>query len=180
MKKFIAIVLGCLALFGCSCTDMGATNAVTDYLNQYKNLSDDVLADLDDTINNENLSDKQKDVYKEILKKQYQDIQYEIIDEKYNGDAAVVTAKITVYDLYKAQNDAQNYMKENMTEFYDDEDIYDNSKYLDYKLDQMKKMTDTTTYTIDFNVNKNDDKWTVEQPSQTDLEKIHGIYNYEQ
>ena len=46
-------------------------------------------------------------------------------------------------------------------------------------LDEMKKMTDTTTYTIDFNVNKDDDKWVVEQPSQTDLEKIHGIYNYE-
>lgn len=178
MKKIFALFLGCIFLFGCSCSEMGAKNAVTNYLSQYNNLTDEVLLDLDKVIAGEDFTEEQKNIYKDIIKKQYQDLRYEIVDEKYNGDQAVITAKITVYDLYKAQKDASNYMKENTSEFYDD-NILSNKKYIDYKLDQMKKMNDTTTYTIDFNVTKKGNAWTVEQPSQRDLEKIHGIYNYE-
>ena len=179
MKKIIAMIISCLFLFGCGCSNMGAKNAVKDFLSQYNNLTDDVLEDLDKVALKEDLTEEQRLVYKEIIKKQYQDLKYEIVDEKYNGDEAVITAKITVYDLYKAEKDASLYMKENTEEFYDKNNIYSNKKYIDYKLDQMKKMMDTTTYTIDFNVTKKDDKWIVEQPSTADLEKIHGVYNYE-
>ena len=42
----------------------------------------------------------------------------------------------------------------------------------------MQKNTETITYTIYFNVEKNDDDiWQVTELSQDDLEKIHGIYN---
>ena len=41
----------------------------------------------------------------------------------------------------------------------------------------MQKNTDTISYTINFNVEKNeDDVWQVTEISQSDLEKIHGIY----
>ena len=179
MKKIISILLISLFLFGCSCFDMGAKNAVTDYLSQYNNLTDDVLDDLDKVTSGEDFTTEEQDRYKEIMKKQYQDLKYEIVNEKYNGDQAIITVKITVYDLYKANKDAYKYMTENTEEFYDKNNIYSNKKYIDYKLDQMQKMMDTTIYTIDFNVVKKDGKWIVEQPSNTDLEKIHGIYNYE-
>ncbi len=178
MKKFITIIICSLFLFGCSCSDMGAKNAVTDYLSQYNNLSEEVLDDLDKVSSGEEFNDKQRELYKEIIKKQYQDLKYEIVDEKYNGDQAIITAKITVYDLYKAQKDASLYMNEHVEGFYDKNNIYSNKKYLDYKLEQMKKMTDTTMYTIDFEVVKKDGNWIVEQPSTADLEKIHGIYDY--
>lgn len=178
MKRIVIIIVCSLFLFGCSCSDMVAKNAVTDYLNQYNNLSEDVLDDLEEMVAKEDLTSEQKEKYKSILKKQYQDLKYEIVSEKYNGDDATITVKITVYDLYKAQKEASQYMKDNIEEFYSD-DLYDNSTYIDYKLDMMKKMNETTIYTIDFNVTKKDHKWIVTQPSDSDLEKIHGIYNYE-
>ena len=178
MKKIIMMIMCSLFLFGCSCSDMGAKNAVTDYLSQYNNLSEDVLDDLEEMVAKEDLNSEQKDKYKSIIKKQYQDMKFEIIDEKYNGDDATITVKITVYDLYKAQKEASSYMKDNIEEFYSD-DLYDNSAYVDYKLDLMKKTNETTMYTIDFHLTKNNHKWKIVQPSDSDLEKIHGIYNYE-
>ena len=112
------------------------------------------------------------------MEKQYQDLSYKINNEEYNGDNAEVEVTITVYDLYKAQTDAATYLSNNLEEFNGTNGSYDNEKYMDYKLEQMKKMTDTVEYTIDFKVKKVDDKWVVEQLSTEDLEKIHGIYNY--
>lgn len=177
MKKIIIAILSCILLVGCG--DMKVKNAVSDYLNQYKNLSDEVLADLDRVINEEDFNEAEKEKYRDIMKKQYQDMQYEIVDEKYNGDAAVITAKITVYDFYKVEKEANLYMKDNIEEFFDTRDIYSNEKYIDYKLDRMNETIERITYTIDFNVKKKDSKWIVEQPTTMDLEKIHGIYNYE-
>jgi len=50
---------------------------------------------------------------------------------------------------------------------------------MDYKLDKMKDTTTKVDYTIIFTVTKEDDKYKVEQLSDADLEKIHGIYDYE-
>ncbi|MDE6285240.1 MAG: hypothetical protein K2M17_05790 [Bacilli bacterium] len=183
MKKVVAsiiVVISCIFLVGCSCNNRTAKNAVEDFLDQYRNLSASVLADLENVIENENLSSEQEDKYREILKKEYSDLKYEILDETYDGESAVVKTKITVYNLYKAQSDAALYLNNNMDEFKDDEGNYDNKKYLDYKLDQMKKVTDTVEYTIEFRCTKNDnDNWEVNELTKEDLEKIHGIYNYD-
>ena len=51
---------------------------------------------------------------------------------------------------------------------------------MDYKLDQMQKNNDTVEYTINFNLTKDDNgNWQITELSQEDLEKIHGIYNYD-
>ncbi|MBQ6686951.1 MAG: hypothetical protein IJN03_00315 [Bacilli bacterium] len=179
MKKIFIMVVSCLLLVGCSLTEEKASDAVKKYLHQYNNLGDIVLADIATLVDSEELNDEQKKVYEDVLKKQYQDLSYEIVNEEYNGDTAEVEVNITVYDLYKAQTDAATYLSNNLDEFNDETGSYDNEKYLDYKLEQMKKTTDTVEYTIDFVVTKNDDKWVVAQPSTDDLEKIHGIYNYD-
>lgn len=179
IKKILAIVIGSLMLFGCMKNN--ASDAVKDYLDQYRNLSSSVLDELDALTLGELLSEDQKEVYKDIMKKQYQNLKYEIVDESYDGDEANISVKITVYDLYKVQKDANAYMNNNMTRFYDENNVYDNTKYLDYKLEQMKNYTETVDYTINFNVLKDDNgKWTLVQPSEADLEKIHGIYNYDE
>ena len=184
MKKIIAsltIVMSCLLLVGCGCTKKTAKGAVEEFLDQYKNLSASVLSDLEKVIEQENFQDTQEEKYRDILKKQYSDLKYEILDETYDGDTAIVRVKITVYDLYKAQADAATYLNGNMDEFKDESGNYDNNLYLDYKLDQMKKVTDTVEYTIEFNLIKSEnDNWKVNELSNSDLEKIHGIYNYDE
>lgn len=183
MKKIIAsvmILISSIFLVGCSCTNKTAKDAVKDFLEQYKNLSASVLTDLEGVIKKENLNSEQEDKYRDILKKEYSDLKYEILDENYDGDNAVVKAKIIVYNLYKAQSNAAVYLNENINEFKDEAGNYDNNKYLDYKLDEMKKVTDTVEYTIEFNCTKNNKgNWEVNELSNADLEKIHGIYNYD-
>lgn len=183
MKKFLislTLIMSSIFLVGCGINNKTAKNAVEDFLDQYKNLSASVLTDLEQVIKQENLNDEQQDKYREILKKEYSDLKYEILDETYDGDTAIVKTKIIVYNLYKAQSDAAIYLNNNMDEFKNDAGEYDNNKYLDYKLDEMKKVKDTVEYTIEFNCKKNDKgNWEVNELSNSDLEKIHGIYNYD-
>lgn len=182
MKKVykVLLVVGiCLVLAGCGCMKKTAKGAVQDYLNQYKNLSSNVISSMDDVVNGENLTDSQKEKYRDILKRQYQDLKYEITSEKYDGDNATVEVKITVYDLYKVQKDANNYLTNSGDEFKEN-GIYSNDLFMNYKLDKMKKVTDTVEYNITFNVTKDDKgNYKVNDLSNSDLEKIHGVYNYD-
>ena len=177
MVVFVALLL----FAGCSCMNMTAKGRVEEFLDQYRNLSANVLGDLDEVVDSETeLDDSQKDKYRDILKKQYTDLNYEIVDETYDGDTALVEVKITVYDLYKVQKEASEYLNNNSEEFSDENGSYDSKKFMDYKLDAMQKTTDTVEYTINFNLTKDDkDNWQITELSQSDLEKIHGIYNYE-
>ena len=168
-----------LFVVGCSCNNDKASDAVEKYLNEYKGLSDNVLKDVDKLIEKEELEDKHKDTYKEVMKKQYRDLNYTIENEAYDGDEAKVTVKITVYDLYKVEKDAREHLDKNQDDFLTD-GIYDAKKYLEYKLDKMKDVNETISYNIVFKVIKTDGKWQVEQPNEETLEKIHGIYNYEE
>ena len=59
--KLLTVVVVLLSLVGCGCMKKTAKGAVQDYLNQYKNLSSNVINDMDTVINNENLTDNQKD-----------------------------------------------------------------------------------------------------------------------
>ena len=182
MKKILlifSILFLTLGLVGCSCSNDVASDAVEDYLNDYKSLSEKVLKDLNDLVSKEDLNDKQKEVYKEVVKRQYRDLNYTIENEDYDGDTASVTVKITVYDLYKSEKEASDYLNDKPDEFLTD-GVYDNSKYLDYKLDLMHKAKDTITYNIVIKTTKIDGKWQVEQPNDEVLEKIHGIYNYDE
>lgn len=177
--KLLLVVGICLVLAGCGCMKKTAKASVQDYLNQYKNLSSNVISSMDDVVNDENLTDSQKEKYRDILKRQYQDLKYEIVSEKYDGDNATVEVKITVYDLYKVQKDANNYLTNNGDEFKEN-GVYSNDLFMNYKLDKMKKVTDTVEYNITFNVTKDDKgNYKVNDLSNSDLEKIHGVYNYD-
>ena len=168
MKKVVSVIsilVISLIMVGCSCMKTTAKGAVESFLDQYRNLSSSVITDMDEVVDKE---------------KQYSDLKYEIIDESYDGDTAVVESKITVYDLYKVQKEATEYLNDNPNEFNDENGQYDSVKFMDYKLEQMKKNNDTVEYTIKFNLTKDENgNWQVTEISQDDLEKIHGIYNYE-
>lgn len=176
MKKIITIFIMLLILTGCG----GNTpkGAVDNYLKKYRNLDSSVLIDLEDIVKKENLNKEQEDKYRDVLKKQYKDLSFEIVEEEYNDNVSYVTVKVSVYDLYKAQSDASKYLSNNPEKFYNDNNEYDNNKFLDYKLEEMKNMTDRVEYNVTFTVTKENDKYIVEQPSEEVLQKIHGIYNY--
>ena len=146
MKKILIIFLTfILLLTGCSKDQ--AANAVRHYLDKFNNHDGEVLKELDKLIASENLTEDQAKVYKEIMKKQYTDLKYVIVDEKYNGDEAVVIAKITVYDLYGVQKEADSYLETHQSEFLDSEKKFDHNLFLDYKLEQMKRVNKKVDYT---------------------------------
>ncbi len=178
MKKIIIFLVTLSMVVGCACQTDKASDAVKEYLTKYNNQDEKVLTGLEDIIEEEKLTETQGEKYKEVMMKQYKDLSYKITNETYNGDEATVTAKITVYDLYNAQKEAEEYQNNNRREFIDEDGNYDKDKFLDYKLEEMKKTTKTIEYTIDFSVVKKEGKWTLENISTEILEKIHGIYNY--
>ena len=179
-KKLLSLILllSCFLIIGCG-KEMTPKQAVDDYLQRYITLDDSIMDQLNEFVNKEDLTDEQKLTYKEVLRNQYSSLTYTLKDEKIEGDTAYVTAKIKVKDLYKAQMNAQEYYNEHKEEFNDDNGVYDAVKFLNYKLLQMKEATDTKEYEIEFKVVKNDNDWDVSQLSNEDLEKIHGIYEYE-
>ncbi|MDD6272764.1 MAG: hypothetical protein PUA90_04530 [bacterium] len=177
MKKILSISLIVLSLFGCSLMDTPSSK-VESYLNNYVSLEDEVLSDLDATIENEKLSENNKSIYKQVLKRQYQDLKYEIKDETIDGKNASVVVKITVYDLYKSNVNSEYYLNEHQDEFYTIDNTFDSDLYDKYKLDEMLKIKDTIDYEITFDLVKEDNTWVIKEPSREVLEKLHGLYNY--
>lgn len=178
-RKLLVILLSISLLFlssGCGNVNLTAKEAVRDYLELYVTLDEQVIKQLDEYVEQENYTDVQKNTYKDILKRQYSTLNYTFINEKYDENQAFIKTKITVLDLAKVQNDATKYLEDNKTEFYDEDNNYNKSKFLDYKLEQMKDITDTIEYEIEFKVIKENDKWVVSQLSNDDLLKIHGVY----
>lgn len=57
------------------------------------------------------------------------------------------------------------------------EDAIENSaSYIEYKLKQLEIVNDKTKYTITFNLVKEDGEWKVENLSDEDIQKLHGLY----
>ena len=177
MKKILSIILMAFILVGCNMSNT-PTKKVEEFLMSYQTLSDDVISDLELSTETENLTSTNKTTYMDVMQRNYKNLKYEITDEKVNGDEATVTAKITVYDLYKAMKESNDYLNDNSTEFEID-GTYDQNKYREYELNEMLKTNYTIDYTIDFNLKKIDDEWVLMEPDNITKEKIHGIYNYE-
>ena len=182
MKKILLIFTLVLVLTGCSLTenmDNTPTKQVETYLNNYQTLDSNVLAELDSIVNNEELFDEdQKVTYRDILKKHYQDLTYTIKEETVNGDKATVEAEIEVTDYTKALKEAENYKTTNESEFMNDDNEFDDVKFNTYKLDLIKESNERVKYTIYFSLTKEDGKWNLNDLTETEEEKILGIYEY--
>lgn len=177
MKKIIVLLISLVALSACSLSNT-PSGKVEAYLNQYNSLNETVKADMESKITGENLSSDNQTIYRSVLTRQYQDMKYEMKDEKIDGDKATVTVKITVYDLYKLDKDSYNYLNEHQDEFTIN-GMYDEDTYSKYKLNNMLNTNEKINYEVTFNLNKKDGEWVLENPDRTTLEKIHGLYNYE-
>ncbi len=182
MKKTILtiiILIVSVLLVGCG-KDMSAREAVTDYLENYITLDSSIVEQLNEFVDNENLTEEQKLTYKEILRRQYSSLTYDIQNERYEGNMAYVKTKINVINLNKAQQDALDYYNKHVDEFNNNTGVYDKNLYTDYKLETMKKENETINYEIEFKLINEGNQWEVEQLSSNDLEKIHGVYSKEE
>ena len=179
IKTILLIFIMVFGISGCSIQKNTAKASIEQYFNNYNELSNDVINDLNVVVEQENLTVSQKELYKQVLKRQYQNLKYNIIDEYYNGNISKVSVNIEVYDLFKAQKQAGEYLKRNIYNFYDAKGNYDNNKYIDYKFNLMNTINDRVQYNLEINLIRERDTWIIKEITSEDLEKIHGIYNYE-
>ncbi len=176
MKKILLILISIFLLSACSLSNK-PTSKVKDYLNQYKNLTENVKLDLESKVASENLFDEDKQKYKDLLIKQYKSMNYEIIGEKINDDKATVNVKITVLDYFKAQKESDEYLQDNLTEFYDENQVFNDKLFNAYKIKKMSEIKDSTDYDIVFYLKKVNGQWQVEEPDRITFEKLHGLYD---
>lgn len=177
MKKILLSLL-IILISGCS-LNMNPTpkQTVENYLNKYKSEHNDVISQLKETIDAAFDKDEYKERYKTLILNQYKKLEYKVTDEITESDSAVVEVEVKVLDYGTASKKADDYLLEHKEEFLDENKKLDNDKFQDYKLSLMEKVKDITTYTIEFNLTKDDKgKWEIDNLSDNDLEKLHGIY----
>ena len=203
MKRFIiyfSCIMSLILLSGCA-MDNTPTKRVEKFLNNYTSNNQSVLEQLKEMVDSDSLmTEDQKNTYSNIMKKQYKDMTYVIKDEVIDGNNATVTAEIEVYDYYKINKETEEYYTKNPNEFKADNglvgDIVDsakkaasdvkdavtettsNSKYVEYRLDKLNDAKDRVKYTIDFNLTKVNNKWTLNDIDDATRQKIHGLYEH--
>lgn len=173
MKKiFLTIILFLVTITGCTTTTNTPTKRVEDFMSKYQALDSDVLSQLDRVVSNEaTMGDDQKKEYTSLMKKQYQNLSYKIKDEKIEEETATVTVEVEVYDYRSALNNAETYYASNKDKFTDDKD-----KYMDYKITEMKKVTDRKKYELIFTLFRENDEWAMDDITDSDRQKLHGVY----
>lgn len=201
MKKFGSVVLGLgfllLLLAGCTNTMETPTSKVEEFLGKYQRLDDDVTSQLDGVLaDDKSMSDEQKEEYRAILEKQYQNLSYKIENEEIDGDNATVDVEIEVLDYATTIQKAKEYYDQHKDEIEKEADkeqsdndnvvedategveeaVEESAAYIDYKLKELKSVSDTTTYTLTFYLTKEDGEWKIDDSSDLDLQKIHGLY----
>lgn len=178
MKKiFLTIIMFLIVVTGCTTTMNTPTKRVEEFMSKYQGLDSEVLNQLDHVVSNDStMNDDQKKEYTSLMKKQYQNLSYKIKDEKIEDDLATVTVEVEVYDYRSALNNAETYYASNKDKFKDKDNQIDNSKYMDYKITEMKKITDRKKYELVFTLSHEDDEWTMDDISDSDRKKLHGIY----
>lgn len=195
MKKIITIFFVIL-LSACSLTMNNSPKAkVKELLDKYKNQDSSVITNLDDVIDSE-YEGEYKDRYKSLILNQYKNLEYKIIDEVIDGDTAIVSVDVTVYNYGSGIDAANTYLEEHESEFYK-KDLSDNNlitpnndenapqtsqntidynKFLDYKLDLLEEITDRKTYSIDITLTKENNEWVLDKLTDDAIKKIHGLY----
>ena len=179
IKSIFIFVVGLILVTGCDNLMNTPTKKVELLLSKYQKKDEDVLNQLGDTLITDTiLTANQKDQYRELMERQYSNLTYVVKNEVIDGKTAVVEVEIEVYDYNKAITNSEDYLINNQKEFLDSEGIVSTEKYNNYKLNSMKDMMDRVTYTINFTLSKIDEEWIVDDLTDTERMKIHGLYAY--
>ena len=195
--KIIFIGLLLLLVAGCSNSMSTPTNKVEEFLGKYQSMDEDVLVQLDQVIDKDDtMNDDQKDKYKALMEKQYQNLSYKIENEDVEGDRATVDVEIEVLDYVTTISKEKEYYnghkdeiedkykekKEDNDNALDDaiddigEAVEESAAYINYKLEELETANDTVTYTMTFYLTKEDGEWVLQDISDLDRKKLHGLY----
>lgn len=196
-KIVVSAFILLLVIVGCSNNMSTLTNKVEEFLGKYQSMDEDVLKQLDQVIKDDDtMNDDQKDKYKALMEKQYQNLSYKIENEDIQDDSATVDVEIEVLDYATTASKAQEYYnehKEEIEEKYNDKkEDNDNSlenagddvlqaveesvAYINYKLEELETANDTVTYDMTFYLTKKDGEWILQDISDLDRKKLHGLY----
>lgn len=203
MKKLLVVfLLSILIITGCEGTMNTPTSKVEEFLSKYQKLDTKVLEELDTILKKDtSMTEEQKKEYQALLEKQYQNLSYKIKNEEINDNTATVDVEIEVLDYQSTITKAKDYYSTHQEEFKkekkddkDDnvseeikdkaEDMVEDAKndleniasFIDYKIKELKKVEAKTKYDITFDLNKEDGAWVIEKLSESDLQKLHGLY----
>lgn len=179
MKKILWLLLVIVCLTGCNNLMNTPTKKVEYLLSKYQSNDSEVLKQLDETLLTDAiLTKEEKEKYKTIMQKQYKDLMYNIKNEAIDGKTAVVEVEIDVYDYVKSITNSEKELLNNSDNFKNSTGEVDTIKYNDYKLSNLEKVTDRVKYTINFTLSKIDEEWVVDDLTETERMKIHGLYAY--
>jgi hypothetical protein len=180
MKKIISMILiFLLVVVGCGKLARTPTNEVEDFFARYQTLDEQITGQLDDIIARENaLNQAQREEYTKIMQRQYQNLTYDVKEETIDGNNAIVTVEVEVYDLNKTIQEAQQYLEENPDEFLGEDNVYSETLFFDYRIREMGAETERVKYTLNLSLTKQNGVWVMDELTETDREKIHGIYDY--
>ena len=179
MKKLALLFMSIFLLTGCTSLMNTPTDKVEEYLDKYKTVDNEIVDQLEKVVDEVGTMNRDnKDKYKELMKKQYQNLSYKIKDETIDGDKATVETEIEVYDYKTSMDTSDRYLSEHNDEFLKEDRTVDNDKFMTYKLEALEKVKDKVTYTINFSLTKDKDgKWKLDEISDTDRLKLHGLYS---
>ena len=182
MKKIFCMLAAFIFLTGCGETGEllnTPTKKVEMFLGNYQTLNSNVLEQLDDIIEKDmTFDDTQKETYRDLMKNHYKNLTYEIKDEIIDGDMATVTVEIEVTDYSKIMNEAEQYKTENKEQFNDEAGEYNETLFNDYRLGKLKEAEERVKYTIDFTLTKVNEDWELDELTDEQEAKIHGLYTY--
>ena len=102
LKKIKFLLLFLFLLTGCTLGNT-PTSRVEELLSSYQRLDKNIVISyekLSSTVEDANLISE----YQKLVKRQYQNMVYEIKDEKINGDLAIVSVSISVFDYGSVVN----------------------------------------------------------------------------
>lgn len=162
-KQFLVIIcISIMFLVGCDLSNT-PTSRVEELLSKYQMLDNDIVISYTDLTNDTTVGDEIKDRYEDLIRKQYRNLSYEVKNEEIDGDMAVVSVQVEVMNYYK------------VIDRYDD-GIYSLEDYHKFVLEDLEKVKDMVTYTIEFEIRLDqDDDWQVEPLSELERKKLLGM-----
>lgn len=180
-RKICLLFCGLFLLAGCGQMMNTPTKQVEEFLSKYQTMDKKVMNQLDEVIDSAGtMTKEQKEKYRELMKNQYKNLAYKIKDDTEDGDEATVEVEIEVYDYVTAIKNAESYLLTHKEEFLKEdekEEAVDEQKFMDYKLKQMDQVKDKVKYTIHFVLEKEDKEWKLEDITDIDRQKLHGLYS---
>ena len=166
MGKKIVLLLSLLIMVATGCAISNTPNSkVEELLGKYQCLDSSVVnIQTSDLATGTNLDDDLEKRYKEVIKRQYKNMSYEIKDDKIDGDSAVITTEVKVLDYKSVYSKYAN----------NNEEVEDYDRHV---IDDLEKIHDKITYTIDFNLTRdNKGVWKLDGLTTAAQDKLLGIY----